>query len=381
MARNQRDREALARLVTQAQAGDRAAFDELYRRTAQAQFYLMAAKVGYDAAADLLQELYLIAWRNIQNVQPYAVLGYLGSVGRNLCRQQAERAQRARRSVPLEPDALEGDDATDEVAAALHDTSTDPASAAIAADEHRRLARALREELTDFERACVVMRYYQGAKIDEIAEALESSRNTVKRTLSRALLTLRTKMGLAPWGALGLSGALADAVESRMAAGARALERRRPWFSLATGAVGAAAIGVTAGAVAFAVLAPPPAEPVAEAQPVVIEEAGVPAASSAEVDTTAPQLDSVRVEDGTTVLRFTDETGVRDVWCEGPDGTVYHPASHEDAPGTPARSAWRFNLPTGTYEAHAVDEAGNESAGEITCEIYSDDPVSVGPNS
>ena len=43
-----------------AQAGNRAAFEELYRRTAQAQFYLIAAKIGYEAAADVLQEQYLI---------------------------------------------------------------------------------------------------------------------------------------------------------------------------------------------------------------------------------------------------------------------------------------------------------------------------------
>lgn len=375
MARNQRDREALAQLVMRAQAGDRAAFEELYRRTAQAQFYLIAAKIGYEAAADVLQEQYLIVWRNIQDVKPTAVLGYLGSVGRNLCRQHLERISGPRRTVPLDADALEGaDDAPDEVATALYDTSVDPANVVTAADERARLARALRDELTDFERTCVVMRYYQGAKIDEIAEALESSRNTVKRTLSRALLTLRTKMGLAPWGALGLSGALADAVESRMAAGARALERRRPWLSLATGAVGAATVGVTAGAIAFAVMAPP-AAPAPEPESVTIEEAAVPAASSAEIDTAAPHLESVRVEDNLTVLRFTDESGVRDVWCVGADGTEHRAVSHEPHPSDPPCSTWRFDLATGTYEAHALDNEGNEAVGEITTEIYPADPA------
>lgn len=373
----------MAQLVQQAQSGDRAAFDELYRRTAQAQFYLMAAKVGDDAATDLLQELYLIAWRNIAQIRPDAVLGYLGATGRNLCRQHLERISGPSRPVPLDADALESAHETGGHIAP-NDVGRDPAAVIGARDEQARLARALRDELTDFERACVVMRYYQGAKIDEIAEALESSRNTVKRTLSRALLTLRTKMGLAPWGALGLSGAVPDVVEARMAAGARALERRRPWLSLATGAVGVATVGVTAGAIAFAVLLPTPdaaAEPEPNAEPVAIEESAVPTASPTAGDAQAPILESVRVEGEATVLRLADESDVREVWCVGADGTVYRPASHEPHPNDPQRSTWRFDLPTGTYEAHAIDNEGNEATGEITCEIYSDDPVSVGSNS
>lgn len=373
VGRNGRGKAALARLVRRAQNGDRAAFDELYRRTAQAQFYLMAAKVGDDVATDLLQELYLIAWRNIAQIRPDAVLGYLGATGRNLCRQHLERISGPSRPVPLDADALESAHETGD-RIAPNDVGRDPATVIGARDERARLARALRDELTDFERTCVVMRYYQGAKIDEIAEALESSRNTVKRTLSRALLTLRTKMGLAPWGALGLSDALADAVESRMAAGARALERRRPWLSLATGAVGAATVGVTAGAIAFAVMAPP-AAPAPEPESVTIEEAAVPAASSAEIDTAAPHLESVRVEDGLTVLRFTDESGVRDVWCVGADGAEHRAVSHEPHPSEPPYSTWRFDLATGTYEAHALDNEGNEAVGEITTEIYPADPA------
>lgn len=380
VGRNRQNRETLARLVEESQNGNREAFEELYRRTAQAQFYLMAHRVGYETANDLLQELYLIAWRNIRKIRPHAVLGYLGSVGRNLCRRHVERAAAAQRSIPLDVDTLESNGSGAEAAdaPALHDANADPANLVTAADEHARLARALREELTDFERTCVVMRYYQGAKIDEIAEALDSSRNTVRRTLSRALMTLRTKMGLAPWGALGLSGALPQVVEKHMAQGARALERPRGGWSLATGAMGLAAVGVTAGAIAFAVLAPmPPASPATDTKPVTIEEAGVPASQTA--DTEPPALKSVTVEGDTTVLRLFDASEVCDVRCTSPDGTVHRTASHETDPGNSSDSLWRFHLPTGTYEAWAVDTAGNEAVGEITVEIYPDEPPPYEP--
>ena len=101
----------------------------------------------------------------------------------------------------------------------------------------------------------------------------------------------------------------------------------------------------------------------------------MPAASSAEIDTAAPHLESVRVEDGLTVLRFTDESGVRDVWCVGADGTEHRAVSHEPHPSDPPCSTWRFDLATGTYEAHALDNEGNEAVGEITTEIYPADPA------
>ena len=390
VGRSERGREELARLVRQAQGGDRAAFEELYRRTAQAQFFLMANKVGYEAANDLLQELYLIAWRNIQKIDPASALGYLGATGRNLCRRHLEQRHGVTRGTATDDATLERE-STDTAGVVngesivARDQANDPAVTTSTRDEHARLARALREELTDFERTCVVMRYYQGAKIDDIAEALDSSRNTVKRTLSRALMTLRTKMGLAPWGALGLSVPLADVVEARMAAGARALERRRnAGWSVATAGVGLAAAGVTAGAIAFAVLAPAPTGPAVaevEPEPVAIEEGAVPTASTAKADTAAPVLESVQVEGEQTVLRLADASGVRDVWCEGADGTVHQAVSHESAGKTGAgdaaamRSAWRFALPSGTYTAHAADEAGNEAAGEITVEVYPDEPA------
>ena len=76
---------SLARLVRRAQAGERGAFDELYARTAQVQYFALVGKVGREAADDLLQELYLIAWENIASVRPRSFVGYLNATARNLC--------------------------------------------------------------------------------------------------------------------------------------------------------------------------------------------------------------------------------------------------------------------------------------------------------
>ena len=87
-------KEKLAELVVRAQADDRAAFEELYRRTAQAQYFTIVGRVGEEPAADILQEVYLVAWKNRAKIRPQAVLGYLSATARNLCLQHFQERSR-----------------------------------------------------------------------------------------------------------------------------------------------------------------------------------------------------------------------------------------------------------------------------------------------
>ncbi len=264
MAAGKQSRAHLASLVRRAQAGDEAAFAEIYELTGQAQFFLLSHKVGLEAAGDLVQELYLVTWRNIQAVQPYALLGYLNGVGRNLCREYLREKARNDDTLSLDHEEAVEDWLNSEAGTDLRDPDADPADTVVDADERARLARALRESLDDTERAAVVMRYYQGMKIDEIAEALDTSRNTVKRTLSRALLTLRQNLTVLPFG-WGLGSVLAPVVGDPAAPPLRGLgdgagretgsgRTRKP--TVGTALVGAATVALVVGAVGFAVTAP-----------------------------------------------------------------------------------------------------------------------------
>src|SRR5690349_21680182 len=61
------DRDALARLVTAAQGGDRAAFDELVRRTYVDTYTLAFRLTGHEEdARDVVQEAYLRAWKGLK---------------------------------------------------------------------------------------------------------------------------------------------------------------------------------------------------------------------------------------------------------------------------------------------------------------------------
>lgn len=364
MARDGARDRRLAGLVRRAQAGDRAAFDELYARTAQVQWFSLVGKVGRETAPDVLQELYLIAWKNIASVKPEAFVGYLNGIARNLCLQHFNGAGTSKRPDPTEDEALEMELA--ERGPVVPSDMADPAKVADGRDERARLARALREELTDEERSAVLLRYYEGMKLTEVAKALDVSLSTVKRMLNQALATLRRTMGVLPVGA-AFSAALARAVEAdpapdvrlRRAADAAARGRRDDWAARAAGV--AAAVAVIA-VVAVAATMPRP-QPVPE-EPV---PAAIPAETvSASADVEGPELLSVDALDGMTVVTLSDESGVARAWCESAEGDTFEPAAPQED------GAWAFLLPTGDYTLHAVDALGNESAGPLSADITPD---------
>ena len=401
-------KEKLAELVVRAQADDRAAFEELYRRTAQAQYFTIVGRVGEEPAADILQEVYLVAWKNRAKIRPQAVLGYLSATARNLCLQHfQERSRMADAPVTDAADAVDGSLGTDapvQVAGAAVEgapgrgaargqlvaqggvaEAADPAAQFSAAERRERLARALREDLSDRERDMVLMRYYLDMKVGQIAEQLDVSRNTVRNVLNQALATLRRKVGVLPMGA-GLSAALAEAVESSLAPGVRPWARPRSqalsWGTRAVAAVTvAAAVGVLGMATAWRV-----PEPVAD-EPVPLTE---PEPAPAPSDTTAPELLAADVENGLLVLTTLDDAGMESAWCIGEDGTRYDPVNVEYAGALPTdvvqpsgaaqgtQILWWFEVPSGAYEVHLVDTAGNEAFGTVNADVKPIYPAPTG---
>ena len=59
----------------------------------------------------------------------------------------------------------------------------------------RILSRAIRHELTDRQRDCLVMYYLDGMKMKDIARSLCLSKSTVSRHISAATLKLRKVAG------------------------------------------------------------------------------------------------------------------------------------------------------------------------------------------
>lgn len=397
MNRGRKQHRQLAALVRRAQAGDRAAFEELYAMTAQAQYFTMMGKVGRAAADDLLQELYLIVWRKIDRVHPDALISYLNATTRNLCLRHLDRSGTTSAPTPYSDEYLE-DTQSDREPLFAADSLADPAVASADRDQVARLAAALHSELDDQEREAVVLRYYQGLKLDEVAAALEVSKATVKRVISRALDKLRAKLGMLPVGA-ALSEAMAAAVESAGTPGAarRTLEGSAHAGGRTRGrerAMAAAAIAAAVGIAAIGLGATVPEPEVAIADDPQPTAAGV---APSEGDTAGPELREVLMEGDITVLTVADASGTASVTCEDESGAIFQPlpAEGDGAPGGVGGTAvdtgavggagasgagagttqWRFALPDGTYTIHAVDTLGNRSTGTVTAHI-TPDPLS-----
>ncbi|WP_304426119.1 RNA polymerase sigma factor [uncultured Adlercreutzia sp.] len=406
---------ALASLVVRAQRGDQQAFTELYRRTAQVQYFTIVSKVGEARADDILQDVYLTAWRNIDKIKPQAVVAYLNSVTRNLCLKHIRDSRGASAPVALPDEDLET------LGHRPLGPASNPENFVVDRDSGERLRRALRAYLTDEERELLLMRYYQRLKMPEIAEQTGLSLSTVKRRINQALETLREKMGVA-FLPLGLSGALARAVEHPLAPGVEGRPSGEEQVLQRMSQVGAVVVaGGAAVAVAAAVMAPAPVEPLPEEEPPLV-------APEKPQDTAAPTVVSQAVEDGVIVVVVADDrSGVAGAWCVGEDGAEHLPLDEAEAyendaekaaaspaaggdgsadvdeptargegsdnfsssggasagtseptarPGepssvpTPQVRSFRFALESGTYELHLTDGAGNHTSGPLEAQLY-----------
>jgi RNA polymerase sigma-70 factor, ECF subfamily len=165
-------------LLTQALAGERAAFAALVRRHQRA-VYSLALRMLSDrhAAEDLAQEVFLQLYRNLCAVSSEAHLAFW------LRKVTMHRAiDRLRRSPRLESAAPE------ELAAVASESQ--PADPLL----ERRL-RALLRELPPAARAVVLLRYQEDLDPVEIAGTLRMPLNTVKSHLRRSLAQLRERLG------------------------------------------------------------------------------------------------------------------------------------------------------------------------------------------
>jgi RNA polymerase sigma-70 factor (ECF subfamily) len=161
------------RLVRAAREGDQDAFTHLYERYGRVIHGLLLARVARDEVDDLVQDVFLAAWRRLADLRdPAAFGGWIATIARNRTRDFH------RRETPLVslPDGIEsrGPDAADQ---------TD-ARAALAAI--RALPAAYRDTL--------VLRLVEGLSGDEIAHCTGLTPASVRVNLHRGMKLLREKL-------------------------------------------------------------------------------------------------------------------------------------------------------------------------------------------
>jgi RNA polymerase sigma-70 factor (ECF subfamily) len=177
------DRAALARfpaghaaedgkLVRSALAGDALAFTRLYERYGRIVHGLLLARVSRDEIEDLVQDVFLTAWRRLDDLRdPAAFGGWIAMIARN------RATDFHRRTVEL---------------AELPDNLASPGPASGEADAHVALD-AIRS-LPDAYRETLILRLVEGLSGPEIAARTGLTPGSVRVNLHRGMKMLRDKL-------------------------------------------------------------------------------------------------------------------------------------------------------------------------------------------
>lgn len=163
-------------LACAAAAGERAAFDELVRRTVDGSYALAVRLVGADDAPDVVQDAYIRAWRSIGKFRGDALFTtWLYRVVANVALTHRTRKKRFR-SVPLE------------------EVSIPPSAETVTAPDGRYSPEAVGEaiqQLPDALRAAVVLHDVYGFSGEEVATTLGISGGAVRVRLHRGRAAVR----------------------------------------------------------------------------------------------------------------------------------------------------------------------------------------------
>jgi RNA polymerase sigma-70 factor (ECF subfamily) len=161
-------------LVRRASGGDQAAFEELMRAIGD-RLLATARKIlrDPDAAEDAVQQSVILAWRLLPRVRdPERFDGWLYKILVSCCYAEARRSRRfAGRVADLSDEPSAGDDADQRA-------------------ERDLIERAFRA-LTPPHRAIVVLHYYVGLPLTEVASIVGVRPGTVRSRLHYALRALR----------------------------------------------------------------------------------------------------------------------------------------------------------------------------------------------
>lgn len=159
-------------LVRRVRTGDRDAFGELYKMFAPLVHGIILTRVPFDEVDDLAQEVFLSAFKNIDNLRDEAAVGaWLSMIARN---RAVEYYRRSRPTEELSEDVPRPDAPRAEAREIL--------------DTIRALPDAYRETL--------ILRLVEGMTGREIAEKTGLTPESVRVNLHRGMKILREKLGI-----------------------------------------------------------------------------------------------------------------------------------------------------------------------------------------
>ncbi|MEG0378410.1 MAG: sigma-70 family RNA polymerase sigma factor, partial [Eubacterium sp.] len=167
---------SLQLLVIRAQKGDDTAFSELFHSTCKQQYhYARTLMKDSFLAEDIVQEVYIKLYKNIGQLrEPGAFLGYLYRMTYNESMRYLHKKYLDLETT-VEQDFLNTFETTQSV----------PETALLSDEKSTLLAEGLKT-LSEEERFALMMHYCENMTINEIEEALNLSRSTVRRRINSA---------------------------------------------------------------------------------------------------------------------------------------------------------------------------------------------------
>jgi len=177
-------------LAQRVAGGDRSAFEQLMRRYNRRLYRLARASLGDEAEAkDALQDAYLSAYRSIGRFRGEATLStWLSRLVLNACGERRRRSHRRENIVPI----LSTERAMDS-AARVPDGGEQPEQL-VARTQIRRVLERKVGELPEIFRVVFMLRSVEELSVDEIADILAISPETVRSRHFRAKGMLRESL-------------------------------------------------------------------------------------------------------------------------------------------------------------------------------------------
>jgi RNA polymerase sigma-70 factor, ECF subfamily len=162
---------SVAQLVRAAQAGDRAAFGQLFERFERHVFAIALRRLGnYNDAQELCQDVFIQALQKIDQLrEPECFGGWLRSITQ---RMAINRLTRSQPDAPAEPESLE--------ATCVEDRT--PLSVMLAGEQQAQVRAGL-QRLRQLDRDTLVAFYVDGQSLAEMSDAFDAPLGTIKRRL------------------------------------------------------------------------------------------------------------------------------------------------------------------------------------------------------
>ena len=167
-------------LVEQSRRGDRAAFEELVRRSARLVFARVYLETGdRQRSEDLVQETYLLAWKRIATLnEPKEFRAWLGAIAHRVVVDSIRREGRKKRTPAMR---LVRDELED-----VRDAGPTPDEQSAISEQRARVLSILRG-LPEEYRVPLTLRYLAGADYDAIARQLALSNGSLRGLLQRGM--------------------------------------------------------------------------------------------------------------------------------------------------------------------------------------------------